>query len=105
MAAGRIVSDLTLGVWEELFHSRFEPTLWTNALRNAFAQGISCQDVYARLRILNDVRNRLAHHEPNLTKVNKALRELYWLLSVLDRDVQVHVRTHSKVSSLLASKP
>lgn len=105
VATGRIVADLTFGVWVELLHSRFEPTLWTHALRNAFAQGVARQDVYTRLRTLNDVRNRLAHHEPNLTNANKAHRELFWLLSVLDRDVQVHVRTHSRVSSLLASRP
>ncbi|MGY2747899.1 Abi family protein [Arthrobacter sp. UYCu723] len=103
--AGRIVADLTFGVWVELLHSRFEPTIWTNALRNAFAQGIARQDVYSRLRTLNDVRNRLAHHEPNLTTVNKVHRELFWLLSVLDRDVQRHVRAHSQVASLLAAKP
>ena len=105
VAAGRIVADLTFGVWVELLHSRFEPTLWTNALRNAFAQGIARHEIYARLRTLNDVRNRLAHHEPNLKNANKAHRELFWLLSVLDRDVQVHVRNHSKVAALLASRP
>ncbi|WP_181762588.1 Abi family protein [Pseudarthrobacter sp. B4EP4b] len=105
LQTGRIVADLTFGVWVELFSSRFEPTLWTHALRNAFAPGIARQDVYDRLLTLNEVRNRLAHHEPNLRKANKAHRELFWLLSVLDRDVQMHVRSHSRVATLLNSKP
>lgn len=105
MAEGRIVADLTFGVWVELLHPRFEPTLWTVALRNAVAPGIARHDVYARLRTLNDVRNRLAHHEPNLKNANKAHRDLFWLLSVLDRDIQTHVRTHSAVASLLLSRP
>lgn len=105
VATGRIVADLSFGVWVDLLHSRFEPTLWTNALRNAFVQGISRHDVHARLRTLNEVRNRLAHHEPNLANVNKAHRDLFWLLSVLDRDVQKHVRAHSKVAGLLGDKP
>ncbi|MFJ4029751.1 Abi family protein [Paenarthrobacter sp. NPDC089989] len=102
---GRIVADLTFGVWVDLLHPRFEPTLWTKALRNAFSPGVARQDIYLRLRTLNEVRNRLAHHEPNLKFANKAHRDLFWLLSVLDRDVQAHVRSHSRVGELLTAQP
>ncbi|MGW6172133.1 Abi family protein [Arthrobacter sp. NPDC055138] len=102
---GRIVADLTFGAWVDLLDTRFEGTLWTQALHKAFSQGVARHDVHSRLRTLNGVRNRLAHHEPNLKKANKAHRDLFWLLSVLDRDVQLHVRTHSTVAGLLASKP
>lgn len=102
---GRIVADLTFGVWVEVLAPRFEETLWTSGLRKAFSPGISRDDIYKRLRLLNDVRNRLAHHEPNLAKANAAHRELFWILRVLDSDVRTHVKSHSTVANLLASKP
>ncbi|MFJ2471357.1 Abi family protein [Glutamicibacter sp. NPDC087583] len=102
---GRIVANLTFGIWAELMDSRFEPSLWTLALHKAFSSGVSRQEVHSRLRTLNDFRNRIAHHEPNLSRANKAHRDLFWLLSVLDRDIQGHVRSHSEVALLLSSRP
>lgn len=104
-AEGRIVADLTFGVWVQLLDSRFEGTLWTHALRKAFSHGVARPDVHSKLRTLNDVRNRLAHHEPNLRTANKAHRDLFWLLSVMDRNIQAHVRSHSNVATLLSSRP
>lgn len=102
---GKIVADLTFRFWQELLHSRFEGRLWTRALRKAFSPGVARGDVYERLVTLSQVRNRLAHHEPNLKHANKAHRDLFWVLSVIDRRVQVHVRNHSSVGKLLSSRP
>jgi len=102
---GQIIADLTFGVWPEMLHSRFEESLWTQALHKAFSPGIARRDVYSCLSTLRKVRNRMAHHEPNLRNVNKAHRDLFWLLSVIDRKVQAHVRVHSSVGRLLKAKP
>jgi hypothetical protein len=102
---GRIIADLSFGVWVDILDARFESTLWTPALHKAFSPGVSRRDVHSRLRTLNEVRNRLAHHEPNLDKANAAHRGLFWLCSVLNRDIQTHVRSHSTVAQLLKDKP
>ncbi len=67
---GRVVAGLSFGFWRFILSSRYEHSLWNPAVRRAFPglQGLSGTDsraaVYDRMTMLNNLRNRIGHHEP-----------------------------------------
>lgn len=64
--ASRIVTELPFGFWKYLFSSRYEATLWTPVLRQAFPK-VPTQSrslVADAIQHIADLRNRLAHNEP-----------------------------------------
>ena len=62
---GRVVAELNLGFWRYLLASRYETTLWTPALKNAFPnlENLSRKKVYETVSLVHTLRNRIAHHE------------------------------------------
>jgi hypothetical protein len=63
---GRVVAELGFGFWRFLLASQYERTLWTPHLRHAFPhlRPQSRREVHDRVARLNQLRNRVAHHEP-----------------------------------------
>jgi hypothetical protein len=60
---GRIVAGLSFAFWADLFGRRYED-LWRQALCEAFPHGaLSRKAVGARLRRVQRLRNRIAHHD------------------------------------------
>ncbi|HYI71743.1 MAG TPA: Abi family protein [Skermanella sp.] len=62
----KIVSELTLGFWSNLFKSCYEDPLWRKCLRNAFPHvggALLRNDVFAILDKIRRLRNRIGHHE------------------------------------------
>ncbi len=66
---GQIVAKLSFGFWKRPTHARYEESFWLPALDKAFA--VPAPNAVARreklfdhLTVLNDLRNRVAHHEP-----------------------------------------
>ncbi len=89
--------------------------MWRPCLRSAYP-GVSVvqrRDVYDRLDHLNNLRNRVAHHEPvhgpTIGHVNADLAalhgELLELLGWLNPPIRAWVQTNSRVPALLARKP
>lgn len=89
--------------------------MWRPCLRSAYP-GVSVlqrRDVYDRLDHLNNLRNRVAHHEPVhgpiIGHVNADLAalhgELLELLGWLNPHIRAWVQTNSRVPALLARKP
>jgi len=110
-----VVADLMLGFWRLLHSKDYEVTLWRPCLRLAYP-GVSTvqrRDVYDRLDHLNNLRNRVAHHEPvhgaTIGHVNADLAalhaELLEVLGWLNPTVSSWVQTNSRVPALLARKP
>jgi hypothetical protein len=73
---GRIVAELTLGFWRNLYTRAYEHTLWYPALRAGFpfltARGpAGLEAVSDRFDGIHRIRNRVAHHEPLLNPIQR----------------------------------
>lgn len=69
MQRGQLVAKLSFGFWKRPTHARYEESFWLPALDKAFV--VPAPNAVARremlfdhLTVLNDLRNRVAHHEP-----------------------------------------
>jgi hypothetical protein len=64
--AQKIVSELTLGFWSNLFKRQYEDPLWRKTLRFAFPHvggALTRGQVYEILDKIRRLRNRISHHE------------------------------------------
>lgn len=64
-----LVARMSFGFWISYFHKRFDPILWhrKQAMEKVFPDAtnkISRPLIQSELRMIKDVRNRIAHHEP-----------------------------------------
>ncbi len=62
----KIVSELTLGFWTNLFKRQYEDPLWRKSLRFAFPHvggALTRGQVYELLDKIRRLRNRISHHE------------------------------------------
>lgn len=86
----RMVAELTLGFWVSLHNRRFERLLWqkSNVIQSVFpfipAKVRNLNYIRPRLKQINDLRNRISHHEPvwrlSLLAEHQLLQEaLGWL--------------------------
>ena len=66
LSHGNIMSELDFGFWRSFLSRKYKDTLWRTALRFAFPHAPSRQPeyIFARVRHLHVLRNRIAHHEP-----------------------------------------
>jgi hypothetical protein len=113
--AGRVVAELTFGVWRFLHVRRYEATLWTPCLRHVYPHQSPHRrnDVYVRLDHLNTLRNRVAHHEPiHSTNVgNTGLdiaalhNEMLELLGWIEPAIALWLQGRSRVPPQLAQRP
>jgi hypothetical protein len=106
--AGRIVAELNFGFWRFLLDKRYQPILWAQALRHAFPNLIPAdrRTVYGPVVRLNELRNRVAHHEP-IHRLNQAERhqELLEVVGLIDDDIAIWISGLSRVPALLSSRP
>ncbi len=64
VTSATVTAGMTLGFWVSLFGSNYEPTFWTQALRNIFVGETTLNrgTVHRRLNDLLKIRNVAAHH-------------------------------------------
>lgn len=105
---GRVVAELNFGFWRFLLDKRYQPILWAQALRHAFPNLTpqTRRSVYRPVVQLNELRNRIAHHEPvhhlNLTAYHG---DLLQILDYIDHDVAAWVGGLSRVPTVLLQRP
>ena len=66
VSPGAMVAELNFGFWRYLLTKKYSTTLWPAVGRTAFPNmgHQRPQLLWARMGRLNDLRNRIAHHEP-----------------------------------------
>ena len=66
VSPGAIVAELNFGFWRYLLTKKYSSTIWPAVGRMAFPNmdHRRPQLLWARMGRLNDLRNRIAHHEP-----------------------------------------
>lgn len=93
---GHVVAELTFGFWRYFTKSAHEKRLWVPYLHHAFVPGTDRKAVDQRVTKLNDLRNRVAHHEPlNLVSAEKRHRELLDIADWLSPDLRDYIADHS----------
>jgi hypothetical protein len=70
---GKVVAELTFGFWVELLSKRNQNILWVGRrLKTAFPNTtLSREIIHERLKAIQRLRNRIAHHERVLTSSKK----------------------------------
>jgi hypothetical protein len=105
---GRVVSELMFGFWRFLLDSKYQTTLWAQALRYAFPHLVPQRrsDVYTPLNALHRLRNRIAHQEPihQLSLVDHH-RALLLVAGFIDPGIAAWLAASSRVPALLAVRP
>jgi hypothetical protein len=105
---GRVIAELGFGFWRFLLASQYENTLWTPHLRHAFPhlQPQSRRNVHDRVARLNQLRNRVAHHEPiHGRDLAGDHADLLAVAAWIHPTVAGWVAALSRVPALLASRP
>ena len=91
--AGRVVAELSFGFWTGLTGPRYDE-LWRNHLVKIFPRRpVQRSQVQARLNSIRKLRNRVAHHEPILSRplqkdVNQIFDTIAWMSPVTARWVR-----------------
>jgi len=73
---GKVIAELKFVFWQKLLTGRFDTRLWNNHIFTAFpyaaATGLNAtqlrQDLYNGLETVRKLRNRIAHHEPIISR-------------------------------------
>jgi len=103
---GKVVAELSFGFWRYLTSSAHEKSLWLQYLHAAYPPGTSRKDVDRGLSRLNELRNRVAHHEPIFSQpLGSAARDLIYVCGLLSSDVAAYVQATSSVGQLIKRRP
>ena len=60
----KMIANPPLGFWAHLTDKAHERILWIPYLHHAWPSGTNRADLNAKIRLINECRNRIAHHEP-----------------------------------------
>ncbi|MGR3433705.1 MAG: hypothetical protein ACU0CO_02255 [Shimia sp.] len=111
--AGSVVADIKFVFWQHLFVAAQDAVLWNPHLRQAFP-GLPPQmtvqagrgQVRNRIQTIRNFRNRIAHHEPLLSRDLAAdLRAALELVEWRRPDIAAWLRSTETVTALLAQRP
>ncbi|NMM92931.1 Abi family protein [Bifidobacterium oedipodis] len=69
---GKIIANLSFGFWAHLTDKAHERALWIPYLHHAWPVGTNRADLNAKIKLINECRNRIAHHEPLFHYVRQA---------------------------------
>jgi hypothetical protein len=109
VTSSKVVAELTLGFWVQLFNSEFELILWKD-LRRSFPYlekaNRKRHKVSAPLNNFRNFRNRIFHNEPicwNMTHLQNIHQELYTLMGWLNKDLPSWAQQLDRFPVTLAS--
>lgn len=108
--SGAVIAELQFGFWRHLADAGHERTVWIPYVYYAWPSGTSRAQIYNATALINDARNRAAHHEPLFggapgRGVLHTQRQLVGLLQLLLPDLADYVQQTSTVAKVLAERP
>jgi len=108
LGTSKVVAALTFDFWSNLFRPEYGH-IWRFTLNRAFPhlpQGTTRQDLQDAVKLVNDFRNRIAHHEPilsqNATTVQSTILKLVGYCNPTMREWMRH---HTTVGEVLRTRP
>lgn len=103
---GKVIAELSLGVWRYLSTSAHEKTLWVPHLHHAFPPGTHRATVDQLIGALHELRNRAAHWEPLLAApVALRTKDLLTVTGLLSPELAAYIRHTSQVGPTLDRRP
>lgn len=104
-SSGHVVAEFTFGFWRYFTKAAHEKRLWVPYLHHAFPAGASRKTIDQHITKLNDLRNRVAHHEPlNPELARRRHRELIevanWLSPELSEYISAHTTCPAHISEI-----
>ena len=106
-----VIAELSFGFWRQLLESRYFTAMWVPVTNKAFSDGatdlrVRQREVAVRMRQLNLVRNRAAHHEPIHRRDLRAdLDAASTLAAWVSRDVSSWMRARSRLHGVVDARP
>ena len=108
VSPGAMVAELNFGFWRYLLTKKYSSTLWPAAGRTAFPNmdHRRPQMLWARIGRLNDLRNRIAHHEPiHWRDIALDLKDCLMVIRAVCPVSEAWSRDRSRVLQVLALRP
>jgi hypothetical protein len=105
---GAMVAELNFGFWRYLLTKKYSSTLWPVVGRAAFPNmdHQRPQSLWARMGRLNDLRNRIAHHEPiHWRHIDRDLTDCLMAIRAVCLQAEEWSRDRARVLRLLALRP
>lgn len=109
---GKVIAELKFAFWQHMFTARYDVRLWRPWLLKLFPHYAGTTVANLRARIYDDldairaVRNRIAHHEPVITR--NLASDLARMLDLVDLRCSATgdwLRSMEEVTTLLAVRP
>lgn len=93
---GHVVAEFTFGFWRYFTKSAHEKRLWVPYLHHAFPPSASRKVIDRHITKLNDLRNRVAHHEPiSVELARRRHLELIEVAGWLSPELSGYISTHT----------
>lgn len=111
-STGKVVAELHFGFWEKMFKASFDTSVWNGQIHRVFPQltnpnvQVARADIAAKLKMIRNLRNRIAHHEPLIhMHVQPVLDTVQRLVKLRCLDTASWIAGTSTVASVLAKRP
>lgn len=97
-----VLANLTMGYWANLVGQR---KLWDH-LSGAFKEGSTQASVESKVRLLHELRNRLAHHAPMLeVDIPMHIRNIFELMDMINAECTAWLREVDRATATYGSIP
>ncbi|MFC7292394.1 Abi family protein [Hirschia litorea] len=109
LSTGQLVATLSFGFWSSMLDSRYNVDIWSTELKNAFPNLPAGKDrgfLSKRVRKINDLRNRIWHHEPIFRlNLSQEYADTLELLRWICQKKHDWIRPKCRVPIILRQKP
>ncbi|MBJ2328614.1 hypothetical protein JFX23_02325 [Schaalia cardiffensis] len=110
--AGKVMAELSFGFWRHLTSASHEKTVWVPYLHHAYPLRTDRATIDMIIGDINDVRNRIAHHEPIFDRWKKPSQEpdiihesLMEVFKMIAPDAADYVKQSSTVTKVFGQRP
>ncbi len=109
---GKVIAELKFAFWQTLFTARHDNRLWTPHIASTFPYAPAMPVASLRSRVYTDLdairllRNRIAHHEPVITRnLLDDLNRMIDLVELRSQPTATWVRALEDVTQTIAERP
>lgn len=109
---GKVIADLKFAFWEAMFTARHHNRLWKNQIHGLFpnATEADAKKLRERIRVdldhIRNLRNRLAHHEPVITRnLADDLARMLELVELRSSETSIWLASIEDASTGLETRP
>ena len=109
---GKVIAELKFAFWQHMFTSRYDVRLWAPHIMTLFPHAAGLTVPVLRARIHDDLdtiralRNRIAHHEPVITRnLGDDLACMLDLVELRSPPTATWVRSMEQVTAILPTRP